>query len=121
VAGSAQHLADHMAEVPVLIVLCVSPRPDNQPLWVQDLCWASILPQAWSFMLAARARGLASTLTTLHNMFEEDSARILGIPHADFVQAGLLAVAYPDTPHFKPAYRESLDKFVHWDTWLAGV
>jgi nitroreductase len=117
VAGSAQHLADHMAEVPVLVVPCVSPRPDNQPVWIQEPCWASILPQAWSFMLAARARGLASTLTTLHNMFEEDAALILGIPYADFMQAGILAVAYPDKPDFKPAYREPLERFLHWDTW----
>jgi nitroreductase len=117
VAGSAQYLADHMAEVPVLIVLCVTPRPDNQPVWIQDLCWASILPQAWSFMLAARARGLASVLTTLHNMFEEDAARILGIPHAEYMQAGILGVAYPTSPDFKLAYREPLERFVHFDTW----
>ncbi len=117
VANSAQYLADHLAEVPVLVVLCATPRADNQPVWVQDLCWASILPQAWSFMLAARARGLASVLTTLHNMYEEDAARILGIPFADYMQAGILAVAYPDGPDFKPAYREPLDRFVHWNSW----
>jgi nitroreductase len=117
VAGSAQHLADHMAQVPVLVVPCVTPRPDNQPVWIQELIWASILPPAWSFMLAARARGLASTLTTLHNMFEEDAARILGVPYAEFMQAGIIAVAYPDNPDFKPAYREPIDKFLHWDTW----
>lgn len=117
VAGSAQHLSDHMAEVPVLVVPCVTPRFDGQPLWVQELCWASVLPQAWSFMLAARARGLASTMTTLHTMFEEDAAHILGIPYADFTQAGILAVAYPDSPDFKPAYREPIERFVHWETW----
>jgi nitroreductase len=117
VASSAQYLADHLAEVPVLVVLCVTPRPDNQPVWVQELCWASILPQAWSFMLAARARGLASVLTTLHNMFEADAARVLGIPMAEYMQAGILAVAYPDKQVFKPAYREPLDRFIHWNSW----
>ena len=117
VADSAQYLADHLAEVPVLVVPCVSPRPDNQPVWIQELVWASVLPQAWSFMLAARARGLASVLTTLHNMFEEDAARILGIPFADYLQAGILAVAYPNNADFKPAYREPLQRFVHSNAW----
>jgi hypothetical protein len=116
VAGSAKHLADHMAHVPVLEVPCITPRLDNQPVWIQELIWASILPPAWSFILAARVRGLASTMTTLHNMFQEDAAKILGIPYPEFLQAGIIALAYTDHSEFKPAYRETINKFLHWDS-----
>ena len=50
-------------------------------------------------------------------MFEEDAARILGIPFSEYMQAGILAVAYPDSPDFKSAYREPIDRFIHWNSW----
>jgi nitroreductase len=114
---SAQYLADHMAEVPALVVPCISPRLDNQPVWIQAVFWGSIVPQAWSFMLAARTRGLGVAFTTLHNMFEEDAANVLGLPYRDVTQMGILAVGYARKSDYKPAYREPLAKFLHWDTW----
>ena len=77
------------------------------------IVWGRRRAEGWN---AAPAR-LASVLTTLHNMFEEDAARILGIPFADYMQTGILAVAYPDSPDFKPAYREPIDRFIHWNSW----
>src|SRR5262249_24082130 len=75
----------HMAEVPMLVIPCISPRPDGHPTWIAACIWGSVLPAAWSFMLAARARGLAAAWTQIHPMFEEEVAAILGIPYADVV------------------------------------
>jgi nitroreductase len=60
VAASATYLAEHIAEVPALVIPCISPRVDGMPMWIQACLWGSVLPHAWSFMLAARARGLAA-------------------------------------------------------------
>jgi nitroreductase len=69
-------------------------------------------------MLAARARGLASSWTSLHVFFEEEAADVLGIPYKDVMQAGLFPLAYPKGGNdFKPAYRRPVDDIVHWDTW----
>ena len=56
VVSSAAYLAEHMAEVPALVIPCISPRADGMPMWVQACIWGSVLPQSWGFMLAARAR-----------------------------------------------------------------
>ena len=117
VLDSATYLAEHLAEVPTLVIPCISPRPDGQPAWIAACLWGGALPAAWSFMLAARARGLGVAWTCLHLMFEEEAAAVLGIPYSEVFQAGLLPVAYSQGTDFKAAYREPLDKFVHWDTW----
>jgi nitroreductase len=117
VTSSAAYLAEHMADVPVLVIPCITPRVDGMPMWVQACIWGSVLPQSWSFMLAARARGLASAWTQIHIQFEEEVAAVLGINHAEVQQAALIAVAYPHREDFKPAYREPVQKFTHWDSW----
>jgi nitroreductase len=117
VIASAAYLAEHLADVPALMFPCITPRMDGLPLWVQASIWGSVLPQSWSFMLAARARGLASAWTTLHLQFEEEVAAILDINHAEVQQAAMIPVAYSRRENFKPAYREPIQKFTHWDSW----
>ena len=117
VTTSATYLAEHMAEVPALVIPCITPRVDGLPMWIQACLWGSVLPQAWGFMLAARTRGLASAWTQIHIQFEEEAAAILGINHAEVQQAAMIALAYPLGEDFKPAYREPIQKFMHWDTW----
>lgn len=117
VMASAAYLAEHLAEVPALVFPCITPRADGLPLWMQASFWGSVLPQSWSFMLAARARGLASAWTTLHLQFEEEVAAILGINHAEVQQTVMIPVAYSRREDFKPAYREPVQKFTHWDSW----
>jgi nitroreductase len=117
VAASADYLAQHLHEVPVHVIPCITVRTEGQPIPAQAGTWGSILPATWSFMLAARARGLGTCWTTLHLFFEEEAARILGIPYREVMQAALIPVAYSRGTDFKPAYRESLDRFVHWDGW----
>jgi nitroreductase len=120
VMASAQYLADHMHEAPVLVVPCVRPpdgRCEHQPVALQITWWSSIAQAGWSFMLAARARGLGTTWTTLHLLFEEEAAQILGLPYAEVNQAGLIPVAYTRGTRFSPAQRATLDTMVHWDTW----
>ena len=117
ILGSADYLAEHMHEAPVLLIPCLRGRFDNQPTPAQAGAWGSILPATWSFMLAARARGLGSSLTTVHLFFEQDAANVLGIPYDKITQTALIPVAYSLGTDFAPAPRQPLDDVLHWDGW----
>ena len=75
------------------------------------------MPAAWSFMLAARARGLGTTFTSFHLFFEEDAAKLLGIPFEAIMQIALIPVAYTKGVRFKPGSRKPVGTIVHWDDW----
>jgi len=114
---SVRHLAAHIHEVPVLVIPCVTGRTDGEAAFIQAGRWASIMPAAWSFMLAARCRGLGTAWTSFHLAQEREAARILGIPYDEVMQAALIPVAYTTGGPFKPARRQELDTMVHWDGW----
>lgn len=111
------YLSEHMHEVPVLLIPCFYGRPDGYPSSSQSSLWGSIIPATWSFMLAARNRGLGTAWTTLHLEYEEEAADILGIPYKEVAQVALTPVAYTIGTNFKPAPREPLEKALHWDEW----
>ena len=111
------YLAEHIHEVPVHVIPCVEGRTDRAPVVAQASRWGSIIPAAWSFMLAARARGLGTVWTTFHLRHEREAAEILGIPFDEVMQAALLPVAYTIGTQFRPAARHPLDTMVHWDGW----
>jgi nitroreductase len=116
ILDSATYLAEHLHEVPVHVIPCIDGRVEEAGPLAQASVYGSILPAAWSFMLAARARGLGSAWTTLHIMFEKEAADILGIP-ATVTQAALLPVAHYTGGEFKPAKRLPARDQTHWNAW----
>jgi nitroreductase len=119
VVSSSNYLAEHMGEVPVMVIPCHRGRVDGPDASNQEIAglYGSILPAAWSFMLAARARGLGGAWTTLHLRYEREVAELLGIPYEQYTQAALITVGYFTGADFKAAERIPLDQIVHWDTW----
>lgn len=117
VMGSAEHLAAHLHRVPVHVIPCFSGRIDGTPAARQAGAWGSILPAVWSFMLAARARGLGTSLTTLHLRYEREVAAVLGIPYDSVTQAALVPTAYTQGTDFRPASRRPLDEVLHLESW----
>jgi nitroreductase len=116
VGESAAYLAEVMGQVPVLLIACIDSGGAELPAANQSGLWGSVLPAAWSYMLAARARGLGTAWTTLHQRFEREIAELLGIPkHVH--QGVLLPTAYFTGQSFKPAPRQPLDEVLHVDTW----
>jgi nitroreductase len=107
----------HIHEVPVHVIPCVEGRTDGMPGAAQASRWGSIIPAAWSFMLAARARGLGTAWTTFHLRHERKAAELLGIPYDKVMQVALIPVAHTVGTDFKPAARKPLDTMVHWDRW----
>jgi nitroreductase len=116
VIDSATHLADHLHEAPVMVLYLIEGRMENGPTIMQASLYGSVLPAAWSFMLAARARGLGSAWTTIHLFYEKEAAELLGIPE-QYTQTVLLPVAYFKGDDFKPAKRVSPRELTYWNTW----
>jgi nitroreductase len=114
---ASAYLASHLHEVPVLVIPCIEGRTEGMPFMQQAVTWGSILPATWSFMLAARSRGLGTAWTSLHLAYERDAAAVLGIPYEQVMQVALIPVAHTIGTEFKPGPRVSRDDRVHWDSW----
>jgi nitroreductase len=117
VLTSAQYLADRFHEVPVMVLPCLIPRADTGPVGSQAGQYGSVIQAAWSFQLAARARGLGTCWTTLHLGRERDAAEILGIPYDRVQQVALITVGYSLGTDFKPGRRVALERVVRYERW----
>jgi nitroreductase len=117
VTDSLRYLAGRLHEVPVFVIPCIGARTDNAPIGFQAAWWGSILPATWSFMLAARSRGLGTCSTSLHLFFEEEAAAVLGIPFTEVMQATLIPVAYMKGTEVRPSPRDSIQNSLHWNAW----
>ena len=119
VVDSAKYLNDHLHEVPVMMIPCLEGRPDGAPAGMSAGFWGSLLPAAWSMMLALRSRGLGSAWTTLHLLGdgEKQAAEILGIPFDGYAQGGLFPIGYTKGTDFKRAKRLPAEELSHWNAW----
>jgi len=121
VMRSAEALAANLARVPVHLIPCLLGRTDQATGPMAQLAQASlfgsILPATWSFMLAARARGLGTAWTTLHLVHEKEIAGLLGIPYEQVMQVALIPVAHVKGEPFRRARRRPLDSLLHVDRW----
>ena len=117
VVRSAQYLADRMGEVPAMVIACIEGRVEGKSSEAMAGFYGSIVPAAWSFMLAARLRGLGTAYTTLHLKYEREVAEQLGVPYDRYTQAALLPVAYYTGDDFRSADRIPLESIVHWEVW----
>ena len=108
---SADYLANHLAECPVLIIAMIRRGPTDPSL----VLGASIYPAVQNLMLAARALGLGTTLTTLHKFHEDDVRALLGIPDGIETMA-LIPLGRPKGKFGRPS-RMPVEKVVFWDTY----
>jgi nitroreductase len=107
---AVEYLTDHYHEAPVWIVACL--EEGHAPTrW----SGASIYPAVQNMLLACRALGLGSTLTTRHLFFEKDSENALGLPDGVHSYA-ILPIGYP-MGNFGPVGRGNLADFVYGDNW----
>ncbi len=117
IMASSDHLAEVLHEVPAMVIPCQLGRPD--PSMSQGTLaglYGSILPAVWSFMLAARSRGIGTAWTTLHLGYEEEAAEILGIP-STVSQVALTPVAFYTGDDFKPGARLPVERITYFNGW----
>jgi nitroreductase len=103
---SATYLADHIGEAPVLIFACVKKyidkRREGQPMH------GSIYPAVQNLCLAARAYGLGTSITGLHQMYEEAIDKMIGVPAA-YKNEVLIPMGYPKGRWGRPARKAAAD------------
>jgi nitroreductase len=104
---SAQHLADHFEQYPLLLFSFVQFDPTG----------GSIFPATWSAMLAARAEGIGASLTSVF-MFQIDAVlEILGVPKQDgWLFSSCVTFGYP-TGRWAVAPRRPVDEVSYRNRW----
>jgi nitroreductase len=117
VIAPIDYLVENLAQAPVHVIPCIAPRAEGLPAALQHAIYGSIMPAAWSFMLAARARGLGTCWTIFHLYHEEEAANLLGVPYGDVMQVTLIPVARTLGREFRPGSRRPVQAMTHWETW----
>jgi nitroreductase len=114
--ASVRALAERLHEMPALILVCSWGRPALDSVAQQVAFYGSVLPAAWSLMVALRSRGIGATWTTLHLLHADEAARLLGIPE-DVTQTVLLPIGYMREAKLRPASRREPHEVTYWNAW----
>jgi nitroreductase len=114
-ADSALYLGAHLQDAPVIVVPCIftGGRPTS------IVTGSSIYPAVQNLMLAARAFGIGSTLTTVHRGKQEEVRALLGIP-LEWETAALIPLGYPRGRWGVPP-RRPVDEVTFGDRWGAPL
>lgn len=125
--SSAMYLLDHMADAPVLLIACLKqavptgPPPKFPPdamagmKNVARMGGSSIYPAVQNIILACRAFGLGTVLTTIHMFYEDDLKAILGVP-PEVQTYALMPIGYPQDK-FGPIKRRPVTEVAYLDRY----
>lgn len=128
--AAGKYLWDHMGEAPVIVIPCarppaVPPReslpPDIATRWENEVAYAdrirgaSIYPAVQNIILACRALGLGTIITTNHIRCEYEVKALLSIPD-DVSTFALMPIGWP-IDKFGPLTRRPLAEVAHTDRW----
>jgi nitroreductase len=107
-------LVDGLQRAPALILCCLAGRPQQGGIH-QSTYYGSIYPAIQNLMLAARAKGIGSTMTTLHKAREQDIKNVLAIPD-DVETIALIPLGYPQGQWGRPK-RKPQGEVTFWNSW----
>ncbi len=110
---SANYLANHLAEAPVLIFPCV--KRYNDKFRPGEPMYGAIYPAVQNLCLAARGYGLGTSITGLHHIFGKEVDELLGVPPT-YANEILVPMGYPKGRWGRPARKAAADVtfFEHW-------
>ena len=123
--ASAYYLIDHMADAPVLLIVCLKqvPMTGAPPKLPPEVAAAmksqarisgsSIYPAVQNIILACRGLGLGTVLTTIHTFFEDEVKAILGLP-PEVMTYALMPIGYPQGK-FGPIKRRPVSEVAYLD------
>ncbi len=123
---SANYLFHHLSEAPVLILACLKSSPPPAPgslspelmkavEWMESMKGSNIYPAVQNIILACRALGLGTVLTTVHAYFEDEVKAVLGLPKEVETHA-LMPIGYP-AEDFSRVKRLPLSKVTCLDSY----
>ena len=110
----ALQLAAELGCAPALILACLRGPHPVEPA-ACSTWYGSIYPAVQNLMLAARSRGLGTTLTTLHKADDGRIRKIVALPE-EFETVALIPVGRPRGDFGRPA-RKPAAEVTHWDRW----
>jgi nitroreductase len=114
---ASRHLADHLGEAPALVLFLMPSismtLQDEQGDLDVGTPYASVYPAVQNFMLAARAQGIGTCLTTVYRVYQDEVRDLLGIPERYEVVA-LVPMGRP-SGRFGVARRRPVASVTHWD------
>ncbi len=113
---SQQALVARLADMPAMILVCDSQPPPDSDDAGQIGYYGSILPAAWSLMLALRARGLGATWTSLLAARQAEVAEVVGLPPGALLTV-MLPVAYTQGARLGKAVRRPAEEVTYWNAW----
>jgi nitroreductase len=108
----AEHLAHHLAEVPVWIFPVLRGAAES----TDPTTGASVYGAVQNLCLAARAHGLGTSLTTLYRGHEPELRALLGLPD-DALTMALVPLGYPERGRWAQPRRNPVEDVVHWERW----
>lgn len=116
----AIHLAEHMHEVPILLLVCGKRDwpfvvPKEKRLGKAPPSYGSVFPCVQNILLACRALGLGASLTTMHQMFEGELCQRIGIPE-EYGIVAVIPIGFPEGK-FGPVKRRPAPEVTHFDQW----
>ena len=116
---SLEPMSNFEFDTDLVEILTTTGTADSDKLRIvgQATRFGSIYPAIWNFMLAARTCGIASKITTLHLLHEQEAADVLGIPFSEYMQCGLIPLGYAKSPVYKPAYWPPIANVLHYNKW----
>ena len=109
-------LVQRLHEIPAMILVCTVADSPSEEIAGQVAYYGSILPAAWSLMLALRARELGATWTTLLSSRQTEVAKVLEMPES-VVNTVMLPVGYTKGARLRRADRLQAEHVTFWDSW----
>lgn len=116
IIASVEVLLPKLERIPVWVFPCIEGSTDGLPSVAVAAHMGSVVPAAWSYMLAARSRGLGTCWMNLHQLAGPAADELIGLPEGVMQICGI-ATAYSIGTDFKQAYRRPLDEIIHENTW----
>lgn len=120
VAAAGDHLADHLAEAPAILVFCANPAmmaiTDAGLDRISMVGGGSVYPAVQNAMLACVEEGLGCTLTTLHCMREDEVKAALGVPD-DWATVAMVPIGYPVGRGHGPITRQPPSRLAYRDSF----
>ncbi|MGH7780308.1 MAG: nitroreductase family protein [Candidatus Binataceae bacterium] len=125
--AAATYLVGHMADAPVLLLACLKqnapsgPPPKLAPEILDKMrgmarsSGSSIYPAVQNIILACRAQGLGTCLTTIHMFYEDEVRAVLGLP-PEVQTYALMPIGYP-SDKFGPIKRRPVSEVVCLDRY----
>jgi nitroreductase len=105
---SVEHLANHLAETPVIVAVCGLRGRHSTP-------GGSTYPAVQNLLLAARAMGLGGSIFNLPLLGALELMTELGVPEEDQVYC-LVPLGYPAGRH-GPVRRKPVRSVAFWNRW----